>query len=59
MSYITHTRQGSWCDACGAVLSQEEIDFDCCDCCGGEGFDFDEGDDVAIEDLEDPSEERR
>lgn len=38
MSYITHTRNGSYCDVCGSALSTEEIEWDCCDCCGGEGF---------------------
>lgn len=43
---ITVNRHGAWCDACGAVLGQEEIDFECCHCCGGEGFGEDEdGDD--------------
>lgn len=45
MNTITHTRYGSFCDACGAALGQEEIDFECCGCCGGEGFGGDEDDD--------------
>jgi hypothetical protein len=46
MSYITHTSMGSFCDACGAVLSQEEIEWECCDCCGGKGFGAEDDDDL-------------
>lgn len=47
MNTITFTAHGAWCDACGAQLGQEEIDFECCGCCGGEGIDdgCDEDDD--------------
>lgn len=38
MTFIIHTVHGAFCTECGAVLGQEEIDFDCCDCCGGEGL---------------------
>jgi hypothetical protein len=54
MRYITHTAHGAWCDACGAALGQEEIDFECCDCCGGEGFGDEEADDDwCLSDAED------
>lgn len=46
MSYIIHNRYGSYCTVCQAVLSQEEIDFDTCDACGGEGI----GDDDLYDD---------
>lgn len=38
MSYIIHDRYGSYCAVCQAVLSQEEIDFEVYDACGGEGI---------------------
>lgn len=47
MSYIVHDRYGSYCTVFQAVLSQEEIDFECCDACGGDGIG---GDD----DVDDP-----
>lgn len=56
MSMITFTAHGAWCVACGEPLGQEEIDFECCGCCGGEGF-GDEDDDVDL--VGDWSEERR
>lgn len=49
MSQITFTAHGARCDACGAALGQEEIDFECCGCCGGEGL-GDEDDDVDFDD---------
>ena len=49
MSRIRITAHVAWCDACGAVLGQEEIDFECCGCCGGEGL-GDEDDDVDRDD---------
>lgn len=45
MSYVVLTVDGCYCDACGALLCQEEIDFECCFCCGGEGL-GDEDDDA-------------
>ena len=42
MSYIVHDRYGSYCTVFQAVLSQEEIDFECCDACGGDGIGGDE-----------------
>ena len=58
MSTITVTRQGAWCDVCGAALGQEEIDFECCGCCGGECL-GDEDDDFDVDDFSGPSEEGR
>lgn len=45
MSYVIHNRYGSYCAVCQAVLTQEEVDFDTCHACGGDGFDGD--DDIA------------
>ena len=55
MSYITVTRDGAWCDVCGAVLGQEEIDFECCGCCGGEEL----GDEDDVVDFDDRREASR
>lgn len=38
MGYVIHTSQGSFCSVCQSVLSCEEIDWDTCDACGGEGI---------------------
>jgi hypothetical protein len=38
MSYIVHAPGGSYCLVCQSILSQEEIDFEVCDACGGEGL---------------------
>ncbi len=38
MSYVIHTRFGSYCSVCQSPLSIEEADFECCDACGGEGI---------------------
>jgi len=47
MGHIVHTPDGSYCTVCQSILSQEEIDFECCGACGGDGF----GDD---DDFDDP-----
>lgn len=44
MSYIMHTSDGSFCTVCQAALSQEEADFECCGCCGGDGIRGDDDD---------------
>lgn len=49
MGYVVHMPQGSYCSVCQAILSQEEMDFECCDACGGEGIGDD--DDVDAYDL--------
>ena len=44
MSLPTHIfwKDGlAFCSACQELLSTEEIDWECCDACGGEGFDED------------------
>jgi len=42
MSYIVHTSEGSYCTVCQSILSCEEIDFEVCDACGGEGIGADD-----------------
>lgn len=42
MSYIVHTPHGSYCSVCQSPLGCEEIDWDECDTCGGEGIWADE-----------------
>lgn len=37
----------AFCPVCQEPLGQEEIDFECCDACGGEGFDDDGDEDFA------------
>jgi hypothetical protein len=38
VSCVVWTKYGPYCAACGEPLTQEEVDFDDCDACGGEGF---------------------
>lgn len=54
MSYVIHTRDGSYCSVCGEILGQEEADFECCDACGGEGLggEDDDGDDDSFDGVE-------
>lgn len=42
MSYVIHSRFGSYCSVCQSPLSMEEADFECCDACDGEGFGSDD-----------------
>jgi hypothetical protein len=44
-SSIVRTAHGFFCAACGECMTQEEIDFDSCACCGGNGFEDDPDDD--------------
>jgi hypothetical protein len=38
MSYLIGNQYGVFCSACGEQVGIEEIDWDCCDTCGGAGF---------------------
>lgn len=53
-SYIMHTVYGSYCTVCQSPLGCEEIDWDECDACGGEGI-WPQEEDMEEDEIDDVS----
>jgi hypothetical protein len=49
--YVLHTKYGSFCSVSQSPLGFEEAEWDCCDACGGKGFEDDDELDYHVDNI--------